>query len=462
MPLTLKIGSTDLSNYVNVKPGDGFDPTDNDWLSPQFSDSTAGEGASLLGVTAGNQELVWPMHFTPTKDAAWADTKDGLHKMLIDLGRIFSTAKGNMVEWRDDGATSSTFRTIHFVRFEPDFNYRRSQKLWVSGVLRVYCKPYGHTGTFRSLGTAIATNSLPVISIGSLVGDAPAQVDLAISRRPKSSEAVTQQASSAIFVGACAVPSGIGVIATPGHFTSSATIVGIAGAFGSRAARFLATVTAATWANFAFSDLGWPRVDRLEPLRVIGLLRYNRHAGNASGMALRLYGAANPAGSGVPAEGATIVLVPSMGWRTVDLGRFPRFTASQPSDNLAYNNSLSFLLGQVYDGGAGSNTIEIAGMMVLPEERTVAGRLEHSRNHSSFPISSINLLESVNINRHWQGASTGGGAVVLIDKYLRNERVKLPVGTYQRMHAFAFMDNGAQDAAMGVEVSVRERFTYAR
>ena len=62
MSLTLKIGAQDLSTYLRVSEGEGFDPYDNDWAQPAFSDAAFAEGHPLLNVDVGNRELMWPLY----------------------------------------------------------------------------------------------------------------------------------------------------------------------------------------------------------------------------------------------------------------------------------------------------------------------------------------------------------------------------------------------------------------
>lgn len=181
MAITLKIGGVDLSGYLRLAPGEGFDPMDPNLLQPGFAESSD-EGAPLISEQVNNREMVFPVHVTPLKDAAYADTKDGLHAQIADLNRLLADTAGRQVEWRDDGASSSTFYEARYAKFEPDFNFRRGQRLWASGVVRVWTRPFGNSGTWRTIGTGAATGvgvAMPVVA-GTVGGDVAADLEVSI------------------------------------------------------------------------------------------------------------------------------------------------------------------------------------------------------------------------------------------------------------------------------------------
>lgn len=174
MPLTLKIDTFDLSSFVRLQPGDGYDPGANP-VDPVFLDATGGEGQPLIGFNQPNKPLVWPLHVTPTKTAD-ADTKDGLHSLVRQINLACRDAK--VIEWRDDGATESTFWDVMACKFEPDHSFWKARRLWLSGTLKAWTRPYGHTGTTRILGTAGGTALSVSVPATSVIGDAAAEVDV--------------------------------------------------------------------------------------------------------------------------------------------------------------------------------------------------------------------------------------------------------------------------------------------
>lgn len=155
MALTLKLGSLDLSTYARLNPGDGFDPTDRDYLEPGFSDSPVGEGQALVSVDTRNKELVFPLWLKGANQ-----TKQQAHVLIQRINRELATPN-IMVEWQDDGASNSTFYDVEFGRVEQEFNYRAGVKGMVSLTLRVWVRPWGHNATaLRTVATTAATGPL--------------------------------------------------------------------------------------------------------------------------------------------------------------------------------------------------------------------------------------------------------------------------------------------------------------
>lgn len=173
---TLRLGNLDLSNYTRVAQGDGLDPLDSSgFLDPQFSDSVVAEGAPLVYVTQGNREMAFPLYL---KSA----TKDALADLLQSVNWEIENTKPLTIEWKDQGATASTFYDVTFARFDPDYNYRRAGQNWLGGILRVWASPpYGHTGTMRILATGVASGSALRVAIpSSIEGDVDAQLKVQI------------------------------------------------------------------------------------------------------------------------------------------------------------------------------------------------------------------------------------------------------------------------------------------
>lgn len=107
--------------------------------------------------------------------------RDGLNELVANVNQTLANAK--QLVWRDQGATSDSYYEVQFARFEPEYNYRRSQKLWQTGVVRIFTKPYGSTGTLRQAtnmqGTAIALE----LGIGTYAGDVPPYTGITFRNR---------------------------------------------------------------------------------------------------------------------------------------------------------------------------------------------------------------------------------------------------------------------------------------
>jgi hypothetical protein len=177
---TLKLGNLDLSNYLRVAQGDGLDPLDSSgFIDPQFSDSVIAEGQPLISVTQSNREMVFPLYLRST-------TMDALADLMQSINSEIANTRPLVLEWKDQGATNSTFFDVTFARFDPEYNYRRAggngNAKWMGGTLRVYASPpYGHTGTTRVIATAVASGNSVLVPIPSaLDGDIAAQLRVQI------------------------------------------------------------------------------------------------------------------------------------------------------------------------------------------------------------------------------------------------------------------------------------------
>jgi hypothetical protein len=186
MATILKIDGYDLQPYLRVGEGEGFDPMDPDRRQPQFAEAGLTEGQPLVSINEDNGEFVIPVHLNPAKSGGgFPSTRQGLNDLVIDLNRRLAVAQ--QIEWADDGLTASTYYDIEFVRFEPEYKFRRAGAKWLSGTIRAWTKPYGHTGTTRLVGSVSASG--PIVNIGavpSIRGDvaARAQFDVKVATLP--------------------------------------------------------------------------------------------------------------------------------------------------------------------------------------------------------------------------------------------------------------------------------------
>lgn len=168
-----KLGTLDLSQYIRVNPDDHMDPYGAPWLTPAFTETPFADGQPLISTTVGNRESMWPMFLSEP-------SKDLLHALIQSIN-VAAGQKPLVAEWRDDSASKSTFMDITFLRFEPDFNFRRSVAGFAAGVLHVWSSGYSHTGTTRVGATAAGTGVFLNVPMPSIAGDAPALLDTTIS-----------------------------------------------------------------------------------------------------------------------------------------------------------------------------------------------------------------------------------------------------------------------------------------
>jgi hypothetical protein len=102
--------------------------------------------------------------------------KDGLHNLVEAVNRRLGST-GCQLVYRDHAASTFTYFDVVFARFEPDFNFRRSQFNYAQGVVRLQVRPFGHTGTTRIIATGQGSLPYLVVPIASGVidGDWPAK-----------------------------------------------------------------------------------------------------------------------------------------------------------------------------------------------------------------------------------------------------------------------------------------------
>src|SRR4051812_10319708 len=100
-PFTLLVGSLDLANYFRAGAEEGWDPFGRDMVEPQFSQSPLREGAVHVQDVVGPREMAWPLALNQT-------SKPSLHALEQQINRELQKP-GVQVEWRDTGASVSTF-----------------------------------------------------------------------------------------------------------------------------------------------------------------------------------------------------------------------------------------------------------------------------------------------------------------------------------------------------------------
>lgn len=103
---------------------------------------------------------------------------DGLNAKVREINSHLR--QGVTLEYREDGASNSTFFDVETATLEPDYKYQRNRQGTGKFVLKVWTRPLGHTGTNRIVATALGTQGFaqfPVASMG-LAGDSLAKLSL--------------------------------------------------------------------------------------------------------------------------------------------------------------------------------------------------------------------------------------------------------------------------------------------
>lgn len=445
MAAVFKIDGFDLSAHLRVNQGDGLDPYDtNGYLEPQFADGALTDGDPLISIREGNREQAWAVILNPAR-AGYTASKDGLHQLIRDVNRVLKNAQ--VIEWCDDGASASTYFDARFARFDPAWDYRRSQQLWVPGVIKAWTHPYGHTGTARVVATTVSsqplTQSIQVAS-GALGGDADG-VTFTTLTMPSGGIGPGRA-----FVGVAAGPNHWVPIYGGAVLSLPATLIGASGAYASQAARQIAGATYG--ALFAGVNSDWAPDGQW---RVIALARTTAATALASAIAMTAY-VGGVTGATAPL-GATQILPTGQDWRVVDLGTFAGGSQLLPAWSLQ-------IRGGLLSASAGAtSSYDLSAVLVLPEGNTAA-LMTASNSLGAIPTFvatfTFDGLQEEIIGQ--SGTPTQAAFMLRMEDVKRGAMPRLPVGSAQSVFAFAIPDNAAQNKAIGVEVRVRERFTYSR
>lgn len=448
MAATLKIDGYDFYQYVRVAPGEGFDPASPGFQEPQFGETVNNDEQPLISVNERNKELAWPVHLN-------AANKDALHDLLIDVNRRLS--KAIQVEWRDDGATASTFFDVVFARFDPDYNYRRGQRNWLSGTLRIWVKPYGHSGTYRLISSSMSPSwGLPVFlpATTSLDGDVPAKIR--VTHLVSSIGTYTGTAYQGISV----MPTTAFGFFAPSimlQYMSNATIVGATTATGSQAMRsFLQGTPWTTLWNIAVSPSDATVNSLAVPPgrnRVLGVVRSLSTTAACTRIMLGMMDYEQDLLS------ATQSIAPSTNWLLIDFGVYTMATQVASEPRYHSFNGLFQMVGATT--GSATGIVDVAGIYVLPEESTIITRVGDGYRTRYY----TNTDESIDYEADFSG---------LVRRPVPNEfgvMPRLPVGTQMNKVMLFFSNNSNSVAARQDHtystlapstMYVQERFTYAR
>ncbi len=176
----------DLSTYVDVEGG-GIDPGDAAIEEAVFVDgkTSTGFGPVLAGRRAANR----PFLVNLLLSASTRDALLGLHRVIRE--RLDGNAP--MLEWKQEGAASSTFFPIKYGRLlgSDRYDYKRERVRVAKRLLELTCSPMGE-GTRRTASTLVsyvasgagwasgfAPSNPAAFPLPSVGGDLPAGVRLA-------------------------------------------------------------------------------------------------------------------------------------------------------------------------------------------------------------------------------------------------------------------------------------------
>lgn len=173
MAATLRVGTLDLSRYLDMQQNVGLDPASSDFVQQHFSTSPLREGGSLAVEQSALKQLVWPLLLNAT-------SKDALTQLVQQINRALALPDQTLT-WQDEGASQDTIFDLEGGLLQVDFDFRRSQNNWLRARLVCNVQPFGYTAGPRIVATARATGPIQMVTFPSIAGDAPAQLVAQIS-----------------------------------------------------------------------------------------------------------------------------------------------------------------------------------------------------------------------------------------------------------------------------------------
>jgi hypothetical protein len=405
---SLILGTLDLSQYVRVNPDDPqpLDPYSPHFVEPNFADTPYSDGQVLISTTVQNREQMWPLFLRdPTQ------LKDQLHALIRQINNA-GAQRPLTLQWKDDGASQITWFDVTFVRFEPSFNFRRSQRGYAAGVLHVFTSGYGSTGTTRVCATAAGTGVFLSVPIASVAGDAPALLQTVIT-----DGGVVPSLGRIVAVAPITNPSYTPQIpaASLTDAQPGATLVGASGADGSQYLALPISPTGGASGVACKVPLPNPTIAGGDN-RILAVVKSGIDAG------VGMY-ALDPFGN---AMGGTTVASISQSWGLVDLGVCRLPTVGYPTQP-----KISIYAGALYASGAGGPAIlaSPAGLalneiLCLPD-KNLALILEQANllpggvlSRDSFPGNGAGLDgQNDNVGNPWSDAynNVGLGTGVLLE-----------------------------------------------
>ena len=149
-PLTL-----DLTNYIQVSDK-SMDPASPSFTDKVITHSLLKAGGVLALTDLKNKELVYPL-------LLMANTQIALDQLVEQINLILEFA-GATASWQDDGASQATTFDLIGGQFDIEYDYRKAQKFYVEGKLRLFAEPFGRTASPRFYAAASGIGPLLMIS----------------------------------------------------------------------------------------------------------------------------------------------------------------------------------------------------------------------------------------------------------------------------------------------------------
>lgn len=435
--LTLTQGTADparldLAPYLRVAEGDGLDPADGDFLTPAFSELATLDGSPVLNVAAQNKELAFPLHLR-------AASKDALHA-LVQMVRRKLDQPGLLVKWQDADATLPTFYDLEYGRFELDYRYFRARQKVLSGVLRLYVRPFGHTATTSLVATGLSSLcGMAQITVPPIAGDvgglAHVTATLVSSTFDRSGLLAVSVLPTASYTPRFpAASNGISGVAT---------LVGASGAAGSQ---YLAR--GATQLNLQMYVANFPAPSAMAGAnRVFALARHSYGS--------QIFVEAKNTSTGTSLTGAPVPFA-ATAWALVDLGmiRVPEVNAADQAAGVSIYMTASTGVP------AASFPFHLNEVYVLPDSTTAAVVVELEGAGDAFTVDGVSGRVAQKSNVGFLSRELTGRVRGVVPRVVPAATVGVAV-----LHAplqGLIGDVSPANIPVSVEVRVRERFSFQR
>lgn len=339
---TFKIGSRSYADWIRVAHEEGWDPSSQEHVEPQFAGAPAFvEGARWIHDAVGNKVWLVPLILK-------AASQDALYQLVRDINNELT--QGARLEFQMPGASNPTFFDLERGKLEPEWQYWLTRANRVRCTLRLWTGAQGHSGTARPLASGLGTGMLTQLATG-VLGDvvAKARAQIGMGSQPYGADYVA----------------GWALHPTPSYpyrltasyivaVVSGGSMVGASGALASQYRN--AGMPIGTFID-AF-DVGLPAATLMEGRH--RLLLIWRHKANLAGaVALRLQPNAQ-----APGYNATVIASANDGtaWQLSDLGEFPvqrQASQIQVSGKRVYASVASSAV-------TASPFLQIAGAILVP------------------------------------------------------------------------------------------------
>jgi hypothetical protein len=473
MAQVLKIGDRDFSTFIQNAHDAGLDPANSEYSEPQFSGAPAfTEGQAFVGDAVGNRLQSYPLILK-------AANTDALYQLVRDINSELK--KGEQVEYRSGGASQSTFFDLERGRLEITFEFWLDQSARARCMLHLWTRPFGHTGTTRSIASAIGTGPL-VVSATGILGDQAAQAVINIRLASYGTESGFLRPVVGYGV-KYPVASGWDPIFKPAQMASpvsmpAATVVG---ASGRTASQYKAWKVTPTGLNPSIFVDGEPlaylplRLQDAGRYRMLGALRHSVRRLSASGGLHWICGGSGAGGTGM----VSLASVVTGRWQILDFGEISVASFGATRAISVFNDPGGIGVSIFYVGASGATAvatypIQLESIWTVPVDQSV-GLLTEDIVHSDVWRWEVDGLRKQVTRYAAVGSFVATGAPIrdLTAQYRGNPPTLPPLGSPAASGAAAVFIFGGDRAGdeeddfvgnrqISVDIAVRERFAYLR